>query len=218
MIRLAVDTAFEQLSLALTCDGKVLEEFHIDERRRNASVLFQRLGEMISRAGLGPEQIDAYVVNQGPGSYTGVRIGMALVKTLAQVFQKPVIAINSLELLASQMTSDRAPFPVLLNCTRQELFVATFEVRQGKPLQLSPILLQELDDMLKTYSQEPVLLYRIISAEDRWGSGFSKLKLLSPDRPGVSAVLLDQAASDHIQNGIGDQNSPVHPLYIKKDI
>ena len=72
--------------------------------------------------------------------------------------------------------------------------------------------------MLKTYSQEPVLLYRIISAEDRWGSGFSKLKLLRPDRPGVSAVLLDQAASDCFQNRIGEENSPVHPLYIKKDV
>ena len=88
MIRLAVDTAFEQLSMALIENNTTLARYHSADRRRNASILFQKLDELMVHAGIKPNAIDNFVINQGPGSYTGVRIGMSLINTLAQVFQK----------------------------------------------------------------------------------------------------------------------------------
>ena len=139
MIRLAVDTAFEQLSMALIENNTTLARYHSADRRRNASILFQKLDELMVHAGIKPNAIDNFVINQGPGSYTGVRIGMSLINTLAQVFQKPVIQVNSLRLLASQVCSEKEPFLVLLNCTREELFVAEFQYQQEILKQLSPI-------------------------------------------------------------------------------
>ena len=86
MIRLAVDTAFEQLSMALIENNTTLACYHSTDRRRNASILFQKLDELMVHAGIKPNAIDNFVINQGPGSYTGVRIGMSLINTLAQVF------------------------------------------------------------------------------------------------------------------------------------
>ena len=127
MIRLSIDTAFEQLSLALSEDDSILAQYHSAERRRNASVMFQRLEDLMNHAGIKPNAIDAFVINQGPGSYTGVRIGMAFVNTLAQVFEKPVLPVNSLRLLATQVNQEEDSFLVMLNCTREELFVSEFE-------------------------------------------------------------------------------------------
>ena len=72
--------------------------------------------------------IDAYVVNRGPGSYTGVRIAMGVVKTFAYVHQKPVVPVDSLELLAGQISSLKEDFSVLLNCTRSEVFNARYSI------------------------------------------------------------------------------------------
>ena len=147
MIRLAVDTAFEQLSMALIENNTTLARYHSADRRRNASILFQKLDELMVHAGIKPNAIDNFVINQGPGSYTGVRIGMSLINTLAQVFQKPVIQVNSLRLLASQVCSEKEPFLVLLNCTREELFVAEFQYQQEILKQLSPITLKHLEEL-----------------------------------------------------------------------
>ena len=218
MIRLAVDTAFEHLSLALTGENELLAEFHSNERRRNATILFQQLENLIVQTRLKLEQIDVYVVNQGPGSYTGVRIGMALVKTMAQIFNKPVVPVNSLMLLASQIRRDKTTFPVLLNCTQQDLFVATFRIKNGQLSQLSPIRLYNLFEVLKIYGDKPVLLHRIKPTKDKWSEEFLHFQSISLDRPGVNANLLDQVAAAQIKSEALDLSLPVHPLYVKRDV
>ena len=218
MIRLAVDTAFEQLSMALIENNTTLARYHSADRRRNASILFQKLDELMVHAGIKPNAIDNFVINQGPGSYTGVRIGMSLINTLAQVFQKPVIQVNSLRLLASQVCSEKEPFMVLLNCTREELFVAEFQYQQEILKQLSPITLKHLEELREDLTSKPILLHRIQRTNDRWASSFEGINCMKLDRPEVDAVLLDLAAMEGIRHQILECTPSAQPLYIKRDV
>ena len=218
MIRLAVDTAFEQLSMALIENNKTLARYHSADRRRNASILFQKLDELMVHAGIKPNAIDNFVINQGPGSYTGVRIGMSLINTLAQVFQKPVIQVNSLRLLASQVCSEKEPFLVMLNCTREELFVAEFQYQQEILKQLSPITLKHLEELKEDLTSKPILLHRIQRTNDRWASSFEGKNCMKLDRPEVDAVLLDLAAMEGIRHQILECTPSAQPLYIKRDV
>ncbi|MBI14395.1 MAG: tRNA (adenosine(37)-N6)-threonylcarbamoyltransferase complex dimerization subunit type 1 TsaB [Deltaproteobacteria bacterium] len=218
MIRLSIDTAFEQLSLALSEDDSILAQYHSADRRRNASVMFQRLEDLMNHAGIKPNAIDAFVINQGPGSYTGVRIGMAFVNTLAQVFEKPVLPVNSLRLLATQVSQEEDPFRVMLNCTREELFVAEFEYQQGILKQITPIVLHHLEELKEQMTSKPFLLHRIRGSHDRWSSSFEDIESMAPDRSGVNATHLDQAAADGVRNDILDFVPSAHPLYIKRDV
>ena len=121
MIRLSVDTSFEHLGVCLTSNGMCLANYYSLCNRKNSSIIFGVIDELLKNSEIKLADIDAYVVNRGPGSYTGVRIAMGVIKTFAQVHQKPIVPVDSLELLAGQISSLKEDFPVLLNCTRRDV-------------------------------------------------------------------------------------------------
>ena len=218
MIRLSVDTSFEHLGLCLTRNGVPLANYYSLCNRRNSKIIFEVIDDLLKNADIKLAEVDAYVVNRGPGSYTGVRIGMAVVKTFAQVHKKPVVAVNSLELLAGQIRYLKNEFPVLLNCTRLEVFHATFRIVEGKPVAKTPIQLSSFEKFYETKQDVPVVLYRISPERRKPEPLFEKLKLLPLDHPVPDALLLDRLGAKKMLSFSFDQDAPVHPLYIKREV
>ena len=126
MIRLSVDTSFEHLGLCLTRNGVPLANYYSLCHRRNATIIFEVIDDLLKSAELSLAEVDAYVVNCGPGSYTGVRIGMSVAKTFAQVHDKPVIPVNSLELLAGQIRHRKMIFLYCLTVPVEKSFTQFF--------------------------------------------------------------------------------------------
>ena len=218
MIRLSVDTSFEHLGLCLTRNGVPLANYYSLCNRRNSKIIFEVIDDLLKNADIKLAEVDAYVVNRGPGSYTGVRIGMAVVKTFAQVHKKPVVAVNSLELLAGQIRYLKIEFPVLLNCTRLEVFHATFRIVEGKPVAKTQIQLSSFEKFYETKQDVPVVLYRISPERRKPEPLFEKLKLLPLDHPVPDALLLDRLGAKKMLSSSFDQDAPVHPLYIKREV
>ncbi|HIO60676.1 MAG TPA: tRNA (adenosine(37)-N6)-threonylcarbamoyltransferase complex dimerization subunit type 1 TsaB [Deltaproteobacteria bacterium] len=218
MIRLSVDTSFEHLGLCLTRNGVPLANYYSLCNRRNSKIIFEVIDDLLKNADIKLAEVDAYVVNRGPGSYTGVRVGMAVVKTFAQVHKKPVVAVNSLELLAGQIRYLKNEFPVLLNCTRLEVFHATFRIVEGKPVAKTPIQLSSFEKFYETKQDVPVVLYRISPERRKPEPLFEKLKLLPLDHPVPDALLLDRLGAKKMLSSSFDQDAPVHPLYIKREV
>ena len=103
MTLLAIDTAFGQLGYCISLDGEVLASHFARARRSNSRLLLPTLDLLLSGIGLQKTDISAVIVNQGPGSYTGVRIGLSFAKTFAQVFGIPLVPVPSLDVLAAQV-------------------------------------------------------------------------------------------------------------------
>ncbi len=97
---LAIDTTGEFGSIALVGETGVIEEVALDSPDGFAHVLFGEIERLLARHGLGIEQVDAFASASGPGSFTGVRVGLTAVKGLAEATGRKVAAVSNLEALA----------------------------------------------------------------------------------------------------------------------
>jgi tRNA threonylcarbamoyladenosine biosynthesis protein TsaB len=96
---LAIDATTEACSVALFCDGEVDQLFELAPRRHTELIL-PMVRNLLANAGISMNQLDAIAVDQGPGSFTGVRIGVGVAQGLAFALDKPLIPVSSLAAMA----------------------------------------------------------------------------------------------------------------------
>ncbi|TDF93872.1 tRNA (adenosine(37)-N6)-threonylcarbamoyltransferase complex dimerization subunit type 1 TsaB [Paenibacillus piri] len=97
---LAVDTSSSAMSIALTRGPELLGELNSKAERNHSIHLLPAIRQLLSDAGLHPRDLDAFAVGVGPGSYTGVRIGVTVAKTFAWTHDMALLGVSSLEALA----------------------------------------------------------------------------------------------------------------------
>ena len=122
---LAVDTTHEFGSLALARGEELLEELPLHAPTGFAHVLYQHLAALLQNHGLKVADIDCFAAASGPGSFTGVRIGLACVKGLAEALGKPAVAVSNLQALAT--FGSAALRAVVLDARRGEIYGAVFD-------------------------------------------------------------------------------------------
>ena len=126
MLILAFDTATPAATAALVRDGEVL-----GERRSRAAAVLAEADELLRAAGLAPRDVDALAVGVGPGSFTGVRIGLAVARGIALALDIPVAGVSTLEALAAGAPGAT---PVI-DARRGEVFALV----DGQPRVLAPV-------------------------------------------------------------------------------
>ena len=214
MKSLVLDTLFENLSLGLLEDHEVRALLYTHCRRRNAKIVLAQLQELLKNLNWDLENIDELIVNRGPGSYTGVRIALSVVRTIAQVLKLPIRCVTSLEVMAFQVSPQMKPFPVMLNCTRQEIFWAWFEFNEkGFPEMTSEIELVVLKDLPNAVLESPA---HILQLGQRRDPELNKLEKLLLHYPVPDAWMIHQAV--HLGQVKALPIEQVQPLYIKKDV
>lgn len=126
---LAVDTTHEFGSLALlrgqagTVD--VIEEMPIHSPEGFGHILFPHLSELLARHGVKPADVECFAAASGPGSFTGVRIGLAAIKGLAEASARPAVAVSN---LAAMATFGSAPLrAVVLDARRGDVYGAVYD-------------------------------------------------------------------------------------------
>jgi len=97
---LAMDTVGPSLSVALTRDGRLVYQCTQQTGRTHSERLMPLVDAALGAASLSPKQVDLFAVTRGPGSFTGVRIGVATAKALAHATDRPCVGVNALEALA----------------------------------------------------------------------------------------------------------------------
>jgi tRNA threonylcarbamoyladenosine biosynthesis protein TsaB len=122
---LAVDTTHESGSLALARGDAVIDQAVLHEPSGFAHVLYGHLEALLERNGVALADIDCFAAASGPGSFTGVRVGLACVKGLAEALGKPAMAVSNLQALASLGT---APLrAVAIDARRGEIYGAVYD-------------------------------------------------------------------------------------------
>ena len=217
MNMLTLNTAFLDVAISLTKNDELVANYYSVGNKQNEQLIFQTLGSLLDNAQMSLQQIDCYVVIKGPGSYTGLRIGMSVAKTLGQVYQKPVIGVTSLELLASMAAPLKKPFFVLLNCARSEIFYARFQFKSGKVFQQTEIQLTTLESLRQHLNGEPVVLKRLVTRNRLFDTLFEHLPRHTLQYPIADGYPLLKLGLEYYQKY--DGNFPiVNPLYVKKDV
>ncbi len=127
MIVLAVETSGVEASLALADeDGLIVERRLTASGRRHAQALVADADAVLREQGLTPSRIGAVGVSIGPGSFTGLRVGVVFAKTLAWVNGVPLIAVDTLRAIAHRQPPSADPVQVVVEAQRSELFVGEY--------------------------------------------------------------------------------------------
>lgn len=124
---LAVDTAGKTVGVALLRDGRLLYECYLDAGLTHSETLLPLIDTCLKLCGLTPADIDLYGVNAGPGSFTGLRIGLAAVKGLALPRQTLCAPVSTLEALAAAHTGEGTVL-CALDARRAQVYSAAFDL------------------------------------------------------------------------------------------
>ncbi len=132
MIILAVDTATTTCSVAIIDKKSVLAEVTLLREETHSKHLMDMIHTAIGFSGLKFSDVDGFAVVRGPGSFTGLRIGITTVKGLAAGLKKPLVGISSLEALAAQVSHWPYLICSLLDARRGEVYVSRYRLIEGR--------------------------------------------------------------------------------------
>lgn len=189
MLILAVDSTAVVASAALCRDTEPVAVFHIKNGNTHSETLLPMVESLLRCTGTKTDDIDLFAVSAGPGSFTGVRIGIATVKGLAFGTNKPCAGVSTLEALAQNLVPFEGILCPVMNARRGQVYNALFSFREGELQRLTPdraISLTELETELLSRGL-PVTLCG--DGAEMTRDGFSTLKAaLAPE------LLLDENA------------------------
>ena len=161
MIILAFDSTAKAASVAV-CDGeKLLGLYNIDNGLTQSELLLPMAENLLKALKLGFEDIELLAAATGPGSFTGVRIGAALVKGIAFGKNIPCVSVSTLEELVENITPLRGILVSVMDARRGQLYSATFKSDGAKAERLTPdraISIEELARELSEHGNEPIYL------------------------------------------------------------
>lgn len=130
---LAVDSATPVAGVALLHDGIIIKEEFSNFKKNHSEILMPMIDRVLHESGCTLDDVNALAVTTGPGSFTGLRIGLALVKGLALAASIPVVGLNTLEVMAHNIYNTEAVVCPLLNARKGEVYCGFYEVRGFRP-------------------------------------------------------------------------------------
>jgi tRNA threonylcarbamoyladenosine biosynthesis protein TsaB len=112
--------------VALWADGRVLAEHTVTQSLRHGAHLFPALRRIHDEAGRRPGELDLVAVSQGPGSYTGLRIGITAARTIAYVLGRPILGVPSMDVIAENAPPEAEHVAVVLDAKRGEVYACVY--------------------------------------------------------------------------------------------
>ena len=139
---LAYDTSSDFLSIGLFEDGRGIDEIHSVAFTRHSDSLIAKIDKLFKKNRLKPKEVDCLAVGLGPGSFTGLRVGITVAKILAYALHKKIVGVSSFEAIARGVEDFKGPIAVVSDAKRGNLYVALYQ-RDGDRLKtfLKPSLL-----------------------------------------------------------------------------
>ena len=158
---LNIDTASARATISVAKDGNPIAEKINEDPKGHASFLHIAIQQLCTEVGIHLHQFSAIAVNAGPGSYTGLRVGMAAAKGLCYALQKPLICISALEILSATAIASvenieenkSSLFCAMIDARRNEVFTAVYDYFLNNVVQPFALILEEkiiVNEMLKS--------------------------------------------------------------------
>ncbi len=130
---LSLDTSSQAGSIAFAEDGRLLAVISTASEETYSSRIFRQLEFLLSELALTLDRFDLFAVNGGPGSFTGLRVGLTTAKAWAESFSKPVVAISGLEAVAAQTFAVSRPIIPVIDARRGELYAGYYRIEPQSP-------------------------------------------------------------------------------------
>lgn len=157
----AVETSAKAVSAAITENGTVLASAYLNVGLTHSRTLMPLCESILRNAGLSAGDMDAFAVAVGPGSFTGIRIGVAAVKGLAFGAERPAVGVSTLAAMARNVGFVNGVILCAMDARRSQIYQATFRAQDGILTRLTPdraVFLSDLADELRGGTGTPVVV------------------------------------------------------------
>ena len=161
MLILAFESSARAASVALVEDGRLISQYSQCSGLTHSRTLLPMAEDMLKNAELSLDKVDLFAVAHGPGSFTGIRIGVSTVKGLAWAADKPCVGVSTLEAMAWHGLAAGGLVCPVMDARRSQVHNALFQVENGKPVRLCedrPIALSQLAEELRTLNAPAFLI------------------------------------------------------------
>jgi len=158
---LALDTSTNVASVAILEDDVIIGEYSCNKGKTHSQRLMPMIQSLLEKVGLSATDMDAFSASIGPGSFTGLRIGVTTVKAMAFAAEKPVISIHTLDALAFNLSMSKALICPIIDARNSQVFTAVYRFINNKLERLTDYLgihINELIDIIRPMEGEIVLL------------------------------------------------------------
>lgn len=157
MLTLAIECATKTIGLALLDEEDVRAELYIRSERHHSEVLLTTIEQLFHMTGKAPEEVDLLACTVGPGSFTGLRIGVSTVKGLALAMSVPVVGVSTLEALAVNALLSPGLTCTLLDAGNNQVYAGLFRIGpDGLPQAVTEEKLIDITKYLKDLDQEEI--------------------------------------------------------------
>ena len=152
---LALETSAKAVSAVITEDGRVLASGYQDTGLTHSRTLMPIVEHLFQNTGLSPESVDAIAVAVGPGSFTGIRIGVSAAKGLAFALDKPAVGVSTLAAMARNAAFAGGLIVCAMDARRQQVYNALFAAEDGVLTRLTPDRAVSLADLAEELRGDP---------------------------------------------------------------
>lgn len=215
---LAVDTATEICGVALVADGRVQSELILDRGETHTRSIMAAIDAILSINNIKVPAVDAYAVTRGPGSFTGLRIGISTVKGLAMATGKPVVGVSSLEVLAYQASGQSPLVCPVMDARRNEVYWSLYERKGAQVSSIADELVGPASDIANRIDDD---CYFIGNAVPIYRSKLSSqlkhpAQWANDEINGIRPAVMARLAWNRLQIGQIEQPQTLTPVYLRK--
>jgi tRNA threonylcarbamoyl adenosine modification protein YeaZ len=217
---LSLDSSTEVASCAIIEDGKLLGEITYNNEKQHSVILMPMIDNLLTTLRMDLKDLDGFVVAKGPGSFTGLRIGMSTVKGLSFGIDKPCIAVSSLDSLAYNLAFADGLICPILDALRDNVYTRLFLCENGDLKPLSDYKVISVEELVSEISKQNKKVYFV-------GDGIykhrDKLSSLLPNAFFAPAHLnltrasaLGELGLKLLNSGTAEDLNTVAPIYLRK--
>jgi tRNA threonylcarbamoyladenosine biosynthesis protein TsaB len=220
MIVLSIDSATESASCAILDNEKLLGEVSLNNKKQHSVVLMPLVDSLLKNLQLTIKDIDGFVISKGPGSFTGLRIGMSMVKGLSQGSNKPFVSVSSLDALAYNMAYTGGIICPLLDALRDNIYTALYSFENGilvKNTDYMALHIDELIELLKDQNKAVTFIGDAVDKfRDKLQEGLQKVSFAPKHLNLARASSLGELGQKLLEDGVYDDLYTSAPIYLRK--
>ncbi|MHC1720510.1 MAG: tRNA (adenosine(37)-N6)-threonylcarbamoyltransferase complex dimerization subunit type 1 TsaB [Clostridiaceae bacterium] len=217
---LGIDTATESATCAVMDDDKLLGEIVFNYKKQHSVILMEMIDSLLKNLKLDINDMDGFAVSEGPGSFTGLRIGAAAIKGLSQGTNKPFAGVSTLDSLAYNLAYTPGTICPVMDALRGNVYTALYEFEEETLIRKSDYLVIPIEELILLISEkggpacfvgDGTLLYKEILESSIPDIKFAPLHLNV-----AKASSLTELGMKKLKNNEADNLKTFAPFYLRK--
>ncbi len=214
---LAIETSGRTGSIAVAEDGRVLAEETFSHGLKHAAGIVPIIDRLCRGRGWKPSDIEEVYVSAGPGSFTGLRVGITVAKTLAFATGARIVAVPSVEVLARNAPPGWQNLIIVLDAKRDQIFTASFENRGGVPAIREPARLDSLAEMLRKTPRPVHLLGEGLPYHEKFiPTDDPAIVITGPETWAARAAVVAESGAEMARSANFADPMRLTPIYIRR--